>query len=413
MKISTLLFAVIIAASMTSCNDVPEDVRSRTEAKNQAISEAEKHLEERTGEIRYISPDKLEDDIKAALGQSYANFTVDPSVKISVPKEIVKCDFKQTDGFDSNADKLCERIFGKGSISDIEESTHRSWNHEFNCCGFRNNEERKHLSIWNNGFLCFMKPLLFEEMVNNGQRAAIYHVDRGDDLSAKYLLGEKEISVEDGVAAAQKWLDDNYADLEPEYKIRIKTVIVRQDDNGAYAFEFTADRLYNGIELDELIDVIDTNDTHGRMIPMVYQKYRILMIMKSAGDIDYFTNLSGILAPEKKGTLEKVVSLKSALEYAERQFSDFQNPLTINSIGLKYLISPQYDHEHEIPYNKENTVSTGHIVWEFILDVPMEQLKDGTGKPINEHLGDVRRYIYIDAETGEMEFNFSIPNLIQ
>jgi hypothetical protein len=93
MKKTNLLLAAVLALTISGCSEVPEDVRSRTEAKNQAISEAEKHLEERTGEIRYISPDELEDDIKAALGQSYANYTVDPSVKISVPKEIVKCDF--------------------------------------------------------------------------------------------------------------------------------------------------------------------------------------------------------------------------------------------------------------------------------------------------------------------------------
>ena len=55
-----------MALTISGCSEVPEDVRSRTEAKNQAISEAEKHLEERTGEIRYISPDELEEDVKAA-----------------------------------------------------------------------------------------------------------------------------------------------------------------------------------------------------------------------------------------------------------------------------------------------------------------------------------------------------------
>lgn len=40
MKISTLLFAVIIAASMTSCNEVPEDVISRTEEQHARESAA-------------------------------------------------------------------------------------------------------------------------------------------------------------------------------------------------------------------------------------------------------------------------------------------------------------------------------------------------------------------------------------
>lgn len=387
MKISTLLFAVIIAASMTSCNEVPEDVRSRTEAKNQAISEAKKHLEERTGEIRYISPDELDDDIKAALGQSYANFTVDPSVKISVPKEIVKCDFIQISGFNSKAEKLAEKILGKKSDARImpdKDEPIEIQDHVFKTRLYTNEEEKVHFCTWDNGFFCFMRSILFNEMLNNGQRTAIYHVDRGDDLSDRYMLGGKEITVRDAVDTVQKWLDDNYAALESEYKLRVKTVIARQNEKGDRALAFTVDRIYKGIPIDELITLFDEDHY------MRSRSYDIKMVMKNAGKIDYFTNGSGIVSPKETEKIHKIVSLKSAMEYIERQFADFENSITINYIGLKYAMSPQYDYKNDEPYNIEGTLNKGRLIWEFVIDVPMEQLyiekKDHTKVPMNDTL---------------------------
>ena len=420
MKKAGIILAAVMALTISGCNEVPEDVRSRTEAKNQAISEAEKHLEERTGEIRYISPDELEDDIKAALGQSYANFTVDPSVKISVPKEIVKCDFKQRGDYFIDPETIYERIFGKNTAEKyiIKESSLQGGIGNYNsfATGIHSEEGKVHFSNWQNGFLCVIQNSFMTD-AETGQRIALYHVDRGDDLSDKYLLGDEEISIEEGVTAAQKWLDDNYADLEPYYEVKVKTVIVRQDDNGIFLFDFLVNRTYAGIPIDELTMVYDKEEAEKGNYKLKYREYQIDMKMREAGKIDYFTNLTGVLEPEEKVKLNKVVSLKSAMEYLEKTFADFENPLYFDYVGIKHVLTPQYDFENNMPYNEINTYVNGRIVWEFIMDIPMEKMyeKMPSGQVVcnNNEAGDVRTYIYIDIETGELEFEFDFNQLLQ
>ena len=410
MKKAGIILAAVMALTISGCSEVPEDVKSRTEAKNQAISEAEKHLEERTGEIQYISPDELEEDVKAALGQSYANFSIDPSVKVSVPKEIVKCDFKQRGDYLIAPETVFERIFGHDTAAkyDLSENTLKGGMGKYTSLakGVRVNEEKIHFVNWQNGFLCFIRNDLFTIMDDTGQRTALYRVDRGDELSDKYLLGDKEISVADAVDTAQRFIDENYADLEPQYKVRVKTVIARQDDYGKYTLEFVVNKAYKDIPLDELAMVIDQD--HKENLRYKYRKYCMNMTMRNAGEIDYLTNMTGIVDPVETGTLDKIVSLKSALEHIEKKFTDFENPLCFNYIGLKYLLSPQYD-ESDTEYNEVNVMNRGKIVWEFVMDTPTEQLVEtlpnGETVPISNHMGDIRTYIYIDAETGDMDFD--------
>lgn len=411
MKRTDLFLVIIMALAMSGCNKVPEDVLSRTEVKNQAVSKAEKHLEERTGEIRYISPDELEEDIKQALGQTYSNFELDPSIKVNVPKEIVKCDFKQAGDYVADADMLFERIYGK-YLSELYKPEERSLNGlTYSSKGKSVNgvNENVHFDFWQNGFLCFYSSVPSE----TGDRVGLYHVDRGDDLSDKYKLGDDEISVKDAVDTVQKWLDEKYADLEPEYKIRVKTVVVKMNSAGEYTLDFTADRVYKGIPIDELAPKIDSSKLP---VKVIYNDYKIKILMRSAEMIDFFTNLTGIVKPVEKGTLDKVVSLKSALEHIEMTFADFENPLYINYIGLKYVLTPQYDCESGAHYDEINTVNTGKLVWEFVMDLPLDQLYDtvnGRKIALSRDVGDIRRYIYIDAETGEMEFEFDFHNVMQ
>ena len=95
------------------------------------------------------------------------------------------------------------------------------------------------------------------------------------------------------------------------------------------------------------------------------------------------------------------------MEYIQNKFTDFASPYEISDISLKYTLTPEYD--ASAPHNKPDdpgVKNIGHLVWEFVMDVPAGDLPDNGAK-----YGDVRRFIHIDAESGEMEYEFDVSLL--
>lgn len=114
-----------------------------------------------------------------------------------------------------------------------------------------------------------------------------------------------------------------------------------------------------------------------------------------------------MIKPVEKQSLDNIISLSSALRSIETTFADFDEKLEINDINLKYTLKPQYDPESGIIFNAPNTEMTGRLVWEFVMDVPHDKISDGG------NLGDVRRYIYVDAENGQIDYEFDVYKLLQ
>ncbi|MBR6873281.1 MAG: hypothetical protein IKN17_07235 [Ruminococcus sp.] len=404
MKTRARLFVILLCAGLlASCADVPENVISKAEEReNNSLSVSADAKPES------IPVSELKADVDKALSEKYANFTLSDKINVVLPERYVRCDFKQTDGVSDRAQELAGRFFDAELIKGVK-AEEGSWDYSkaftFHSCGFRDEEKEIHYFLWDNGFLCFMKSPLFYEQCECGKVRKIYHADRKDDLSDKYDLNGTEISVAEAVEAANKWLDENYADLVPDYKVSVKTVLARQNDYGENALEFYAHLIYKGIELDELNQIVESGTSK-----LKYANKRISMIMKNSTDISYFTNGDGMLKPDEGENLDKIISLSSALRCIESTFTDFETPPEINSIGLKYTLSPQYyaglPAEQAIPYNAPGTKYKGRIVWEFVIDVPHCLLTDNDP-------GDVRRYILVDAETGDIEFEFDINKLGQ
>ncbi len=397
-----MIICITAAMTFASCADVPDNVRSKAEEREAMESTAHEAGPE------LIRTDDLSEDIDKALAENYSNFKLASGIKVQIPEAFVECDFRQVDGFSEKADEIMGRFFPAEMTEGIKPEAFEdsfSENYVNISRGFRDEERQIHYFLWDNGFLCFMKPLLFNEQTAGGKTVRIYHADRGDDLSDKYLLGDSEVSVKAAADAANKWLAEKYADLEPDYRISVKTVLVKLNDYGEYSFQLYVDKSYKGIELDELNTIIDISDTDKHRYKYVNQ--RILMIMKSGTDIDYFTNSTGILKPVEKQSIDKIISLSSALRSIETTFTDFDDPPEINSIRLKYTLSPQYSSDDDIPVYAPETLNTGRIVWEFVIDVPPETISND-----NEN-GDVRKYVYVDAQDGSIDYEFDINRLWQ
>lgn len=404
MKTAKLMICALCVCLLGGCADVPKNVVSKAEERdNNSLSAAA------DAKLETISVSELKADAERALSEKYSNFTLSDKINVRLPENYMQCDFVQTDGFTARADELVSRFFDAEQLGGIRPEQ-SSWDYSkafsHRTSGFRDEEKEIHYCLWDNGFLCFMKGQLFKEQIECGKVRKIYHADRKDDLSDKYDLNGTELSVAEAVEAANKWLDENYADLVPDYKVSVKTVLARQNDYGENALQFNAHLTYKGIELDELNQIVKAGSSGIR-----YANKRIILIMKNGTDIDYFTNGDGMLRPKEGQSLEKIISLSSALRSIESTFTDFEAPPELGSIGLKYTLAPQYDAdlpaEQAIPYNAPGTEYKGRLVWEFVIDVPHSLI------PEDNDPGDVRRYIYVDAENGSIDFEFDLNKLRQ
>ena len=420
-RITAILAAALIAAAMAGCNEVPEDVRSRREGWQSAIDQA--GGSEYPTEADLISADELQSDIQNALSDKYRNFILSDNIKVELPEEFAECSFTQVTDFDSNAEALAERFFSADEMSNVElkkvsepaaaasddpEHNADEYPNIINCRSYRDEEQKLHISVWDNGFFCLMKPSFFDTLGADGKFYKLYHVDRSDDLSDTYTLGDKEVSVKEAADSAQKWVDDNYARFEPDYKFRVKTVIVKYNDLGEYMFTIRISKSYKGIYLDELREVTDNSikrpDGQKNYFRYVNTLNYLEIQMKTECFPEYFSNPTGTLIPKEEKKLGKVVSLSSALGLIEKKFTDFDEPYTINDINLKYMLYPEYDFKSGKFYNTAGNNYSARIVWEFVIDVPQEQ-----GSTNN----DVRRFICVDAETGEISFEFELSKLWQ
>lgn len=401
-----LLLSSLCVMFMTACNEVPEDVRSRTE---QSRELSEKH----TGEIKYIPVDEMKDDIEKAFNDTYSNFKLRKGIEVRLPERFTECEFTQTEGFLSNTEKALDTFFDENEIEGIELQNGRfpeDGKKGSLIKAFRDDDKELHFCDWDNGFLCVMRGELFTQMTLGGKTVKIYHVDRGEDLSDKYLLGDKEYSVKEAVDAAQEFIDDKYAQFDPGYELKVKTVKVMQNDLGEYSMYHTVIKLYNGVKLDDMMLNLfsNTENDDSDFKPKRFSK--VLLGCKSGIDIEYLTNNDGTVKAKEIKTLDKAVSLSSALQYIEKRFTDFNSIPEICDIQLSYTLSPVYDEDTSI-YNAPGTKMESRLVWEMIISLSEDEEKSLSRiKP--EH-GDVRKYIRIDAETGEMEFEFDVNMLLQ
>lgn len=389
-KISILLLALLLAG----CAKTPDNIQNN--------SQSEKKEANPIKEIQKIPVGELKDDTEKALSYDYSNFTFANGIDVSLPDEYLQCSFTQTENFEENYQDILSRFFDADTLSkeDIVKETSSDGMISYS---FRDEQQKIYGCVGNNGFICFVKPMAFDDMFVGGNRIKIYHVDRNDDLTDSYALDGEEVSIQQAAEYAQKWLDENYADVSPEFEIKVKTIIARKNDEGIYSYQIFAEELYKGTLLDSLAQVTETIDGN---VKIKYSTHTILMQMFKKDEISSLTNGTGTVVPNEEHSIENIVSLTSAMGYLETTFTDFALPMEISNINLKYTLSPDYDYvdNRQSPYDVGIDFDS-RLVWEFAFDVPENELQP--------EWGDIQKYIYIDAENGELEYEFDTAVLIK
>lgn len=393
------LLAAAVAVVLAGCAQTPDSVRFSAEKDSKERNEITA--------IQYISSNKLSDDIDNALDKSYTQFDLRENISVKLPEDYCEVDFTQISDYEENYEKIMTRIFGK-DVLDRENTVHDETGDGMVSYSFSDDDEKMYGCVGNNGFICFAKPSAFDDLFNGGNRVKIYHIDRDDDLSDSYELDGTSVTIKQAADFALDWLDKNYADLEPDLEIAVKTIIVRQSDQGIYSFDIHASKKYNGVLLDDLVQMTDTSDES--MSKMKYITQGIYMQMFKSDEIGSLTNGNGILIPKKERSVDKIISLSSAMGFIENTFTDFNEKMEISAIDLKYTLTPLNDNKNGQSCYDAGIKFDSHLVWEFVMDVPENEMPVGDEY---SSAGNIQRFIYLDAESGDLDYEFDINMLMQ
>lgn len=412
MKKANTFLAAVMALTMVGCNEVPEDVKSRTEERN-SILEAAEH-KAHTGEIKYIPLSEMKDDIDCALKDKYTNFVLRDGINVRLPDKLTVCEFVMTSDYVKEYDRIRKIFFDDAETEGL--SPHESYisrnqdlgdGAKIKTTGISDFERHVHCIVWDNGTTVMIKGALLGdgEIFISEPTYKIYRVDRGDDLSDKYVIGHREVTVKEAVDAAQKWIDEKIAPLEPDYEMKVNFAKVMKNDMGEYSLSFNIMKLYKQVKLEN--HRLNFSDAGvGKISKCLQISQKMSIVMKSGLEPEYFSTGTGTVKPVEIGTLEKGVSLSSALEAIEKKFTDFSQPMTITDIQLKYTQSPDYD-ETKNNYDQPGTKINSRLVWEFEIAVPESELKNTN----SIGYGDVCKYITVDLENGEIDFCFEVNML--
>lgn len=393
------LLAAALAVVLAGCAQTPDSVRFSAEKDSKERNEITA--------MQYISSNELSDDIDNALDKSYTQFDLRENISVKLPEDYCEVDFTQISDYEENYEKIMTRIFGK-DVLDRENTVHDETGDGMVSYSFSDDDGKMYGCVGNNGFICFAKPSAFDDLFNGGNRVKIYHIDRDDDLSDSYELDGTSVTIKQAADFAQDWLDKNYADLEPDLEIAVKTIIVRQSDQGIYSFDIHASKKYNGVLLDDLVQMTDTSDES--MSKMKYITQGIYMQMFKSDEIGSLTNGNGILIPKKEKSVDKIISLSSAMGYIENTFTDFNEKMEISAIDLKYTLTPLNDNKNGQSCYDAGIKFDSHLVWEFVMDVPENEMPVGDEY---SSAGNIQRFIYLDAESGDLDYEFDINMLMQ
>lgn len=397
MKKTSFLVNILFAVAMVSCNEVPEDVKSRTEeARTDIYAEAE---------LEKISVNSLQTDTEAALQGNYSQFKLRDGIKVEIPSELYECSFVQAEGYEKKTNEVFSKLYDSDLLSKVkieksewlENPNSSGTKYKTTIVGFRSEELKEHCFLHSSGFLCFIRPDAFDNQCLEICKA-IYFADRGDDLSDRYELNGGTVSIAEAINTAQKWVDEKYAYLEPQYTFKVKDVVVRSNEFGEISLDVDVEKCYKGVHLDSAVNQTEDSKNGLKMKDVTNT---LMLQIRKPNEICYFTNGSGMILPTETEKLDKVISLSSILPYLTKKFADFSQTMKISEISLKYTLSPQYDYENfEMFFHPGNEVKS-KLVWEILFDVPVE------GRPDSHRAeGRLVKYIQIDAKTGELEYDF-------
>jgi hypothetical protein len=183
--------------------------------------------------------------------------------------------------------------------------------------------------------------------------------DRGEPAEGEYTLNGKSYSLKDATEYCNQTLAKLEQFIHPAEDLRLKTLLIKKLDNGEYTYRFIAEKLINGIPLDEGCDY--SNIKTGISKP----SYVVLEMDAPAHfkEISMFYSNSYVTDDESgnikiKECEDSFISLSSACDILSRNVGTH---FSVKDIDIKY-IAIVGDFEG-IP-----SATQYHPMWTFVLD---------------------------------------------
>ena len=389
MLITKKTFAICLTVlSLSSCASPPS---VDTDIDNTVGSEAETKI----ANYEFISADQVAKDALETIKSEHAQFDLTEVKDIQIPSELYILSLKKNNEL-KNTDDVFEifegaDIWGKCEIQKSVDQQGIEYRE------IHDDVIKYYLTNGSDGFLAYLSPVSYEDSFNTQFiNMGAFHVGRNDAFDTSYELFDKKYPVGDAIADVNKWLIEKYKKIEPDYDCEVKDVIVREYDEKCF-YQFNIEKKYKGIPLISSRNIFRFNENYtdpNDAIITVMLCSRMMAMMYNASEINTFTNEGCILSPVEQGMYDKIISLSSALYYCERYFSEY-NKIKVSEIGLKYAI---------FPTGNKNEFD-GRLMWEFLIDVPVEEY---CPQNTPNTYGYIYKYIYVDAVTGEIYYDFNV-----
>ena len=395
MKKTAILTALAAITILTSCADVPENVRDKSRVKQDTpavMGDAKDYVFDR------ISILKVNADAEAAINKNYSQFEFTSGVSVSVPENICLYDFKQAENYNSDPGAVMEHFFDREIVNSQEFLINDGAGLDMQNYASFLQEGQLYGAVGGNGFISFLKPSAFANSFAPGKKLKIYDLLSGGDISDSYQLADKTVTVQEAAQTALAWVEENYAPLEPDYKFRITTVIARETETGETKLDIYAEKLLDGVPLNSLCFDKDP-ETH-RVIGTTSTLY---MQMFRSDEIGFLTNGTGMIIPEKGEQISEIIPLSEVMSFIEAKFTDFNSKEIISGVKLIYSMQPIYTKDDPNSdflqvYYDEGIEFKGNLIWQLALDFPEDKLDKN---PALAESGNIKKYIQVDALTGE------------
>lgn len=342
------------------------------------------------GDLYAINADDLRADVQAALAKKYDHIKLRKGITVDIPDELYERSFVQAEGMEKQYRQVFEKLYDRGLLAKVnieysDSTPEKSPEGQMLNAGFHDEKLKEHCYLMSNGFLCFFRPSVFD-CLDPGKVVRCLHVDRGEGLNEMIDLDGGSITVGEAADVFQKWVNENYAYLEPDYTFKVKNVNVCSDDFGNCRLEAEVEKCLCGVHLESEVNKLSRDDHK-----MNYVTNTLLLTMKKPYEISMFTNLSGMILPDKKEIIESAVSLSSVLDHLDSKDRGIPE---ISSIGLKYTLSPDYDPSSGQKYYGPGITFESRLVWELKYDIAYSQDDERSC-----------RCIQVDVLTGDIEYD--------
>lgn len=399
-KAFIFIFLAFNMLMCSGCADKPENVQNdRFQDQSQA------DISTKQDDYKYIDVSDIAEEFEAALEGEYGQFKISGKMIPPNPENIYTMEFVYLDDFRENADEIF-KIFFDDEVLKRQTIIDDPYLPGMETREFDNKQDKVYCCVGNNGFTGMHLPSAVGKFARSDTVIKTYRIDRNEFSEESYALSDGECTVKEAVDFVNDWFNTKWKPFESWYDFSVKTVMVREWNDKCY-FDFIIEKYYNGIPLEEIADPNVFVGDNGYYYEKNTPNY-IWISMMNRSEISLFTNGNGIIKPVQSTPVNSIISLESALKLCQSTFSGFMK-MTVSDINIKYNLMPQYDYSAERFGTQQIVKILSRPVWEIIIDVPPSEY-NASGR--FDSYGDVRKYICIDVETGEIYYKLSVADVM-